>query len=110
MTKVLLSYDYSHSVPITHIHHCHLMDYEHQIVSIVLSHCCYSLKLGKANNVEYDHQALEKHILDKFIHGKPMILLSDIPQVTYHKDIYMTVKFDAVRKKVKPQVNLLQVQ
>ena len=109
MEFIRLSYDYSHSVPITHIHRCHLMDYEHQIVSIVLSHCRYSLKLGKAHNVEYDHQALEKHILDKFIHGKPMIL-SDIPQVIYRKDIYTTVTFDAVRKKVKPQVNLLQVQ
>ena len=79
------------------------MDYEHQIVSIVLSHCRYSLKSGKAHNVEYDHQALEKHILDKFIHGKPMIL-SDIPQVIYRKDIYTTVTFDAVRRKI-PQVS-----
>ncbi len=72
-------------------------------MSVVLSHCCYSLRVGEAHTVQYDHQAIEKHILDKFIHGKPRIL-SDIPQVVYRKDIYTTVTFDAVRKKVNPQV------
>ena len=95
-----------HKVPITHIHRCHLLDYEHQIVSVVLSHCRYSLKLGEAHTVHYDHQALEKHILDKFIYGKP-IILSDIPQVVYRRDIYTTVTFNQVRKNVRPQVSRL---
>ena len=92
-----------HKVPITHIHRCHLVDYEHQLLSIVLSHCNYSLTFGKAQDIEYDHTALEKHILDQFIHGKPRIL-SDIPHVVYRKDVYTTVTFAAVRKKVKKQV------
>lgn len=92
-----------HKIPITHIHRCHLLDYEHKIVSVVLSHCCYSLKLGEAHTVRYDYQALEKHILDKFIHGKPLIL-SDIPQVVYRRDIYTTATLEAVRRKVNPQV------
>ena len=90
-------------MPITHIHRCHLLDYEQQIVSVVLSHCCYSLKVGEAHSVQYDHQALEKHILDRFIYGKP-IILSDIPHVAYRRDIYTTVTFNAVRRKVSPQV------
>ena len=60
--------------------------------------------MGEAHCVRYDYQALEKHILDKFIYGKP-IILSDIPQVVYLKDIYTTVTFDAVRKNVSPQVS-----
>ena len=79
------------------------MDYEHQLLSIVLSHCNYSLTFGKAQDIEYDHAALQKHILDRFIHGKPRIL-SDIPHVVYRKDVYTTVTFAAVRKKVKKQV------
>lgn len=75
---------------------------------MVLSHCRYSLKLGEAHRVRYDYQALEKHILDKFVYGKPMIL-SDIPQVVYRKDIYTTVTFDAVRKKVSSQVSVTSV-
>ena len=90
-------------VPITHIHPCHLLDYEDQIVSVVLSHCHYSLCVGKAHSVEYNYQTLQKHILDKFIHGKPMIL-SDIPQVVYRTDIHTTAMFEAVRNKVKDQV------
>ena len=99
----ILSFWREHKVPITHLHHCHLLDYEHQLPSIILSHCHYSLKVGKGQDVKYDHQALEKHILNRFIHGKPLILL-DIPQVVYRKDIYTTGTFADVRKKVSPQV------
>ena len=55
--------------------------------------------------MKYDHQALERHILNRFIHGKPLILL-EIPQVVYRKDIYTTDTFADVRKKVAPQVML----
>ena len=95
-----------HKVPITHIHRCHLVDYEHQLLSIVLSHYNYSLTFGKGQSIKYDHAALQKHILDRFIHGKPRIL-SDIPHVVYRKDIYTTVTFAAVRKKVKNQASVI---
>ena len=91
-------------MPITHIHQCHLLDYEDQIMSVILSHCHYSLRAGEAHTVKYDHQSLQKHILDKFIYGKPTIL-SDIPQVVYRTDIHTIDTFEAVRNKVKPQVS-----
>ena len=53
--------------------------------------------------MKYDIQALEKHILNQFIHGKPLIVLY-IPQVIYRKDVYTVGTFADVRKKVKPQV------
>lgn len=93
------------NVPITHIHRCHLLDYENHIVSVVLSHCCYSLRVGEAHTVHYDYQAIEKHILDKFIHGKPRIL-ADLPQVVYRKDIYTIATLQAIRKNVSPQVRV----
>ncbi len=95
-------------VPITHIHQCHVLDYEHQIISVVISHCHYSLRMGEAHTVKYDYRSLQKHILDKFIHGKPTIL-SDIPQVVYKKDIHSTATFAAIRAKVKPQVSFIVV-
>ena len=94
-----------HKIPITHLHRCHLLDYEQQLPSIILSHCHYSLKVGRGQDVKYDHQALQKHILDLFIHGKPVIVVDDIPQVVYKKDIYTTGTFADVRKKVAPQVS-----
>ena len=93
----------SKPVPLPYIHDCHLLIYEHQLPSIILSHCQYSLEVGKGQDVSYDWPALEKDILGRFIHGKPLIQ-SDIPQVVYRKDIYTAATFAAVRKKVEPQV------
>ena len=88
-----------HKVPITHIHGCHLLTYEQQLPSLVLSHCHYSLAVGRGQDISYDLPALEKQLLDRFIHGKPLIL-SDIPQVAYRKDVYTAATFAAVRKNV----------
>ena len=93
-----------HKVPITHIHRCHLLDYEHQLQSIILSHCHYSLTVGKGQDIKYDLPALEKQILNRFIYGKPMILL-DIPHVAYRKDVYTAETFLAIRQN-QPQVLL----
>ena len=72
-------------------------------MSIILTHCHYSLEVGEAHEVNFDFPALEKHILDRFIHGKPQILLQ-IPQVCYKKDVCTAETFTAVRQKVVPQV------
>ena len=104
---LLFSDWFCQNIPITHINHCHLLDYEHQIISVVLSHCCYSLRVGEAHRVTYDYQALEKHILDKFVYGKPRIIPETL-QVVYRKDIYTTMYFDAVRDQVSPQVSIPQ--
>ena len=90
-------------VPITHINRCHLLDFEQHLQSIILSHCHYSLTVGKGQDIKYDLPALEKHILNRFIYGKPMIHLG-IPNVAYRQDLYSTDTFLAVRQKVKPQV------
>ena len=92
-----------HKIELPHLHQCHLLNYQSQLQSILLSHCRYSLKIGHAHEISYDLPALEKYILDRFIHGKPKILVY-IPQVSYQKDFYTAATFAAVRKKVTPQV------
>ena len=92
-----------HKVPITHLHLCHMLEYEQHLQSIILSHCHYSLTVGQGQKIEYDHQGLEKHLLDRFIYGKPVIQV-DIPNVAYRKDIYTVESFLEIRRKVKPQV------
>ncbi|CAI8027543.1 E3 ubiquitin-protein ligase rnf213-alpha [Geodia barretti] len=98
---------HEHKIQLAHTHKCHLLDYQSQLTSILLSHCHYSLRLGQGREVSYDLPALEKYILDRFIHGKPTILV-DIPHVSYQEDIYTAAKFAAVRKKVAPQSALQQ--
>ena len=93
-----------HKVPITHVHRCHFLEYEQHLQSIILSHCHYSLAVGSGQNIKYDLPALEKNILNRFIYGKPAVLL-DIACVAYRKDIYTAETFQEIRRKVKPQVN-----
>ena len=93
----------AHRVPLPLIHRCHLLDYEQQLLSIVLSHCHYSLCVGQGQDVKYDLAALEKHIFDRFIQGKPKIL-SFMVDVSYTKDAYTATNFTAVRTKCRDQV------
>lgn len=91
-------------VPLRQVRCCHLLDYESQILSIVLSHCHYSLTAGKGQKISYDLPALEKHILDRFIHGKPLIL-SDIPQVVYRSDVCTAETFARIRNMIPQKVS-----
>lgn len=93
------------SVLLTHLQQCHLIDHEQQLLSIILSHCNYSLEVGKGRSVLYNYEALEKHILDRFIYGKPSIEVTEIPHVLYQNDICTRVTFGAIRRKVNPQVS-----
>ena len=92
-----------HKIPASQLQLCHLLTYEHQILSVVISHSHYSLEHGTGHNISYDLPALEKHILDRFILGKPLIQL-EIPQVVYRKDIYTAEAFASIRRNVSPQV------
>ena len=92
-----------YKVPITHLHRSHMIEYEQKIQSIILSHCEYSLTVGKGQEIKYNLPALEKHILNQFIYGKPTIQLH-IPNVGFRKDLYTVATFIDVRRKVKPQV------
>lgn len=74
------------------------------MVSIILSHCHYSLRAGMGHDITYDFQSLQRHILDRYILGKPKLLV-DIPQVVYRKDVYTATTFVNIRERVKKQVS-----
>ena len=86
-------------IPITHINTCHVMDYEVHLLPLILSHCHYSLTYGQGQEVKYDFAALEKHIVDRFIYGKPHIMLM-IPAVVFKEDRFTAATFGAIRRKV----------
>ena len=75
------------------------------MLPILFSHCQYSLMFGKGQNIEYDCEALEKHILDRFVFGKPLISF-DIAQVVYFGDTHTHSNFANIRNKVRPQVQV----
>ena len=95
-----------YSIKVENVQPCHLMNYESKIQSVLTAHCHYSIGgQGQGVNIHYDFPALEKHLVDRFVHGKPYIKY-EIPHVVYQKDIYTTEHFVAIRKKVKPQVHI----
>lgn len=95
-----------HRIRLSLIHCCHLFDYEQQIMSIILSHCHYSLHVGQGQDVTYDFAALEKHIIDRIIQGKPKII-PDMINVSYTKDTFTATNFFAIRSKVQAQVIIM---
>ena len=95
-----LLYSRQHKLKLSRLQSCHVIDYEKHLMNVVLTHCKYSLKIGFGDDVTYDFVSLEKHILDRFVHGKPLID-TDIPLLSYKSDVLRTAIFSKVRKAVQ---------
>jgi hypothetical protein len=95
-------------IPMPHLQPFHMISYEEEIDSIILTHCRYSLKFGKGQDVKYDFGALEKHIYDRFLVGKPEIDGATQSVMIYSSDVIQQDVFDQLRQKIKPQDTLNQ--
>ena len=95
-----------YKIRLSQVQKCHVINFEQHLLHVVLSHCQYSLKTGFGTDVAYDLPALEKHIVDRFIHGKPEIDVN-IPVISFKADVVQTTGFAKVRKSI-PQVNINQ--
>ena len=94
------------SIPLPQVQPFHMVSYEGEIDSIILTHCRYSLIFGKGQEVEYDFAALEKHIYDRFLVTKPVINRSGQPLMVYSSDVIRPDVFQTLRDKIKPQVSI----
>ena len=79
-----------------------MINYEQQLIHVLMTHCKYSLKTGFGDDVTYDYASLEKHFLDRFVRGKPLIDV-DIPLLAFKSDILRPIVFSRLRKSI-PQV------
>ena len=99
---------------------CHVIDYQQELMHVILSHCTYSLKLGSGTDISYDLPALEKHILDRFFSGRPQIVREEqlqgaglvavgegIPVLAFKGDVLQTFNFLKVRQNIT-QVSCLK--
>ena len=73
-------------------------------MSIVMSHCHYSLTRGEGTKVDYDIAALERHFLSRYVHGRPLFDLSTAPIVAHSRNIHCSENFAIIRKNICPQV------
>ena len=93
------------SIPLSNVQPFHMVSYEGEIDSVILTHCRYSLSFGKGQEVEYDFAGLEKHIYDRFLVTKPEIDGSSQPLMMYTSDVIRQDIFQQLRDKIKPQVS-----
>ena len=77
-----------------------MIHFEEQITNVIFSHCKYSLKAGHGADIVYDFVALEKHILDRFVRGKPLIDIR-FPGMSYRSDVIEALTFRSIRQKIK---------
>ena len=71
---------------------------------MIFSHCKYSLKAGHGADVTYDYAALEKHILGRFVRGKPLIEIKFL-DMSYRSDVIEALTFRKIRKTIKQVIN-----
>ena len=81
-----------------------MISYEGEIDTVILTHCRYSLRFGKGQQVEYDFGALEKHIYDRFLVGKPWIDRNAQPMMIFSSDVIQQDVFEQLKKNITPQV------
>jgi len=91
-------------LPLRDLQSCYLVADKQQFMSIVMSHCHYSLTRGKGTEVHYDLPALERHFLSHFVHGRPLFDLKTAPIVVHCRNIHNSENFAAIRKNIRPQV------
>ena len=92
------------TIPLSQLQACHVLNYEHKLIPVILTHCQYSLKYGEGTEVSYDFEAIERDLFDKFIFGKPLILVDEMPRVVFRKDAHDATFYESIMASV-PQVS-----
>ena len=87
-------------IPLSQLQACHVLNYEHKLIPIILTHCEYSLRYGKGTEVAYDFEAIERDLFDKFIFGKPLILIDEMPRVVFRKDAHDATFYESIMASV----------
>ncbi|CAH3189324.1 unnamed protein product [Porites lobata] len=79
-------------------------DTDRDLLPLILAQCNYSLEVGRGTLVQYNWDALERQLIDRFIRRKPLVDFKD-ERFAFSKDIQLDSVFAAVKAKV-PQVPL----
>lgn len=88
------------------------MQYEKQLLDVILSHSHYSFELGKGRDIKYDYKSIEAHLVRKFVVEKPLLDLSQrnsIPLVEFKGDIFTKEMVHKITKAVAPQVFIIHI-
>ena len=62
-------------IPLSEVSVSQLVAYdpEKDLLPVMLANCSYSLEVGKETLLQYNWEALQKQIIDRFIRGRPTV-------------------------------------
>ena len=74
-TRNILGLNDSAKIPFTEVSSSQLVAYdsEKDLLPVMLANCTYTLEVGKETSLQYNWEALQKQIFDKFIRGRPIV-------------------------------------
>ena len=90
----------SDKVPLREVKCHHVIKYEEQLQSLLLSHAHYSLALGQGSVLTYDFEGVERQLMEQLFQDKPLILAEHM-RFEYIREAYNLAVFDKVRFKVQ---------
>ncbi|XP_035692571.1 E3 ubiquitin-protein ligase rnf213-alpha-like [Branchiostoma floridae] len=79
------------------------------LMPLVLSHCNYSLAIGKGTHVGYDFAALENRLIDRFLCGKCKIV-EECETFQFRQEARDVAMFTAVRKQIPQETISIPIQ
>ncbi|PFX15559.1 E3 ubiquitin-protein ligase RNF213 [Stylophora pistillata] len=73
-------------------------DFERDLLPVMLANCSYSLEMGKETSMQYNWEALQKQIVDRFVRGRPTVEFK-LDDFVFREDD-RGVSFDNLRDKI----------
>jgi hypothetical protein len=83
----------------------HLVSFhpDRDLQPIILANCNYSLELGKGTRIEYDFGMMEKQIEERFIRGRPRLLMREFDFVLFREDFTNATVFSQLRSRIQQE-------
>ncbi|XP_077981787.1 E3 ubiquitin-protein ligase rnf213-alpha-like [Glandiceps talaboti] len=97
----------SQVVKLTDVAKAHLIafDPEEDLEPLVVTHCDYSLEMGRGTCLDYNFEGLERQIITKFVQGKSRVQ-REVILFTYADSICDKIVFERLRRLI-PQTEIL---
>ena len=89
-------------VPLVNVRESDLVSYnpDRDLLPLVYAHCDYTLTIGEKTKVEYNTQAIEKHLIEKLTLGKAEIVMQ-IEEFVYTDEVKHSKKYLKLQSSIK---------
>ncbi|XP_069786069.1 E3 ubiquitin-protein ligase rnf213-alpha isoform X4 [Narcine bancroftii] len=80
----------------------HVIRYEigKDMIPLLSSNCQYTVEKGSEMVIEYDFNSIEQQLTNRFLKGKPLIILKGVPTLIYRQDRNYEIIFEDIKNKI----------